>query len=71
MEGFMTMELPSQADLNPTGRERGEAIPLSREYLVALRRIEALPSNQDYVDKSWVWRALENVRQHFVKAQRI
>lgn len=48
----------------PTG-----PVPLSREYLDRVARVERLPSNADGVDKSWVWEVLEEDRLHLEKAR--
>jgi hypothetical protein len=45
-------------------------LPLSPEYLRAVEEIERHPDNQDGADKSWVWKALQQDRDHFARARR-
>ncbi len=61
---------------NPAGHgnERpvaGEPVVLSSSYRAALASVEALPSNQDCTDKSWVFRALDDAHRHFAKARKV
>jgi hypothetical protein len=44
---------------------------LSREYLRAIARCEALPENQTGCDKTWVERTRRQFRDHFVRAKRV
>ena len=43
-------------------------IVLSPEYLKAIEAVENDPRNQNGSDKSWVWQAEVNYREHFAKA---
>jgi hypothetical protein len=65
----MRESLSSKASQSKPAQPR--AILLSAEYLNAVAAVEQLPSNQDGADKGWVCRAVEDVRRHFAKAQRI
>ncbi len=49
----------------PTG-----PVELSPEYLAAVQRIEDLPRNQSGSDKSWVWKAISQYRDHFARVVR-
>ena len=44
---------------------------LSPEYVRAVKQVEALPENQDGVDKTWVERAQREFREHYAHARRI
>jgi hypothetical protein len=46
-------------------------VVLSADYLRAVKQVEALPANQDGVDKTWVERVMRQSREHFAKARRI
>ena len=46
-------------------------VMLSEDYLRAVKHVEALPTDQDGVDKTWVERVLRQSREHFAKARRI
>jgi hypothetical protein len=50
-------------------RLRG-AVFLSRPYLRAIERVEALPENQSGADRTWLWKAVERDRRHFAGAVR-
>lgn len=44
-------------------------VELSPEYLKRVEQVEQLPSNQDGVDKTWLWEAFERDRLHFETAR--
>ena len=41
---------------------------LDAGYLELVRAVEALPENQDGVDKSWLWERYSALRDHFASA---
>jgi hypothetical protein len=45
-------------------------VTLSQEYLDHIAKVEALPENQQGVDKSWVHRAQASFRRHYQRALR-
>lgn len=52
-----------------TQREAGWS-PLSTEYLATIEAVGRLPQNQSGADKSWMWPAVVQARQHFASARR-
>ena len=46
-------------------------VVLSEEYIRAVKQVEALPSNQDGADKTWVDRAQREFREHYAGARRV
>jgi hypothetical protein len=46
-------------------------VVLEEGYLRAIETIENLPSNRSGSDKSWVFEALEQARQHLARARRL
>jgi hypothetical protein len=61
---------PSSEDEHDRNRAQREPIVLSPEYRAAIAEVEAMRSNQDGADKSWVHRAMEDVRRHFANVRR-
>ena len=47
----------------------GSPIELSEEYLRGVAWQESLPENQSGADKTWVWKAEEAFRTHYVRAK--
>ena len=55
-------------------REAAEQAPTIRIelddwYLNAIAHVEARPANQSGADKTWVWKAEEAFRAHYVRAK--
>ena len=58
----MTESEEARAILDAAARWRPETAPvtLSEEYLRAVERVEALPSNRSGADKTWVLRLVDD-----------
>lgn len=52
----------ARAILDTVARQRSETAPvtLSEDYLRAVERVEALPSNRNGADKTWVLRLVDD-----------
>lgn len=69
--GRYTLIVTGNQEISEHDRGPGVSVPMSPQFLAAIRKVEALPSNRDGADKSWVGRLLEQSRLHFLKVERV
>ena len=62
----MHMTNPSQARLpDPPGKR--DPIALSASYIAAVHKVAAMEANRRGADKSWIYRAEEEMKQYFAR----